>query len=59
MIINLIDTEFTIIEVYKSGARVTHLFRGRRKDVMKDVENWKRHFGDYMMVSKKVMIVWA
>lgn len=55
----LFEVNFEVIEVFKSGARVTHLLRGKRSDVKKDVENFKRNAKDYQMVGKKTMIVWA
>lgn len=58
MIINLFETEFKVIEI-RGDVRITHLLRGKKKDVEEDVNKFKRNSRDYQMASKKVMIVWA
>lgn len=55
----LFETTFTVVECYESGAKVTHFLRGKKRDVMADVQMYKDRSKDYMMAGKKMMIVWA
>ena len=51
--------KFEVVEIHKSGLRVTNYLSGRKKDVMKEVELYKRTFKEYEMVGKNGMIVWV
>ena len=55
----LFETEFEVVEIFESGARVTHLLRGKRNDVKNDIQMFKRKSKDYEMIGKKGMIIWA
>ena len=55
----LFETRFEVVEIRNSGARITHYLRGKKKDVKKDIEQFKKRSKDYMMVSKNAMIVWV
>lgn len=55
----LFDKKFEVIEVYKSGARITTYLHGSRKDVNKDIEKIKKNAKEYQLVGKNGMIVWA
>lgn len=50
---------FEVVEIFKSGARVTHYHMGRKKAVMNDIEQYKKNYKKYQMVGKNGMIVWA
>ena len=53
----MFKTKFEVIEIYKSGVRVTNRLEGKRRDVEKDVELFKNRSKDYQMVGKKAMLV--
>ena len=55
----LFETKFEVVEIFESGARVTHLLRGKRNDVKNDIQMFKRKSKDYEMIGKKGMIIWA
>lgn len=55
----LFTKRFKVIEVYKSGLRVTSYLNGTKKAVENDIENIKKNAKSYEMVSKDAMIVWA
>lgn len=55
----LFKTEFKVVEIRDGGVRITHYLKGKKTDVMKDVETFKNNCKDYEMVGKKGMIVWA
>lgn len=50
---------FEVVELYKSGCRVTTYHRGSKKAVMNDIEQYKKNCREYQMVGKKGMIVWV
>ena len=55
----LFEINFEVVEIFESGARVTHYLRGKRSDVKKDVKYFISKSKDYQMVGKRAMIVWA
>lgn len=55
----LFETKFEVVEIRESGARITHYLKGKRSDVKKDVEIFKKQSKDYQMIGKKGMIVWV
>lgn len=55
----LFKTKFEVVEIHKSGLRVTHYLSGSKKDIMKEVDLYKRTFKEYEMVGKNGMIVWV
>lgn len=55
----MFNKKFEVIEVYKSGLRVTNYLRGTKKAVNKDIEMYKANFKDYQMIGKNTMIVWG
>lgn len=55
----LFESNFEVLEIHDSGVKITHLMRGKRKDIKRDIEMFKKNSKDYMMVGKKFMIVWA
>ena len=55
----LFNTNFEIVEIRESGARITHYLKGKRSEVKKDIEAFKNISKDYQMVGKKGMIVWV
>lgn len=55
----LFESNFEVLELHDNGVKITHLMRGKRKDIKKDIEMFKKNSKDYKMVGKKYMIVWA
>ena len=55
----LFETTFTVVEVFENGAKVTHFLRGKKRDVLADIEMYKNRSKDYVMAGKKTMVVWA
>lgn len=54
----LFESKFEVLELHANGVKITHYLRGKRKDVNKDIEMFKKNSKDYKMVGKKFMIVW-
>ena len=54
----LFEMKFEVVEIRDSGARITHYLNGKKKNVKKDIEMFKKNSKDYMMVGKSGMIVW-
>lgn len=48
-----------VVEIRDSGAVIQHYLKGKRKDVKKDVEAFKKKSKNYMVVDKNSLIVWA
>lgn len=57
--IMLFEKNFKVVEILESGVTITHLLRGKRRDVKKDIEMIKLKAKRYEMVGKNGMIVWA
>ena len=55
----LFEIKFEVVEIHKSGLKVTHYLKGKRKDVKEDIEMYKKNSKDYKMIGKNGMIVWA
>ena len=55
----LFEKNFKVVEILESGVTITHLLRGKRRDVKKDIEMIKLKSKRYEMVGKNGMIVWA
>lgn len=55
----LFNIEFKVVEIRESGVTVTHYLKGKRKDVKKDIEMFKRESKRYEMMGKNGMIVWV
>ena len=55
----MFEYKFKIIEIRESGARITHYLRGKKKEVLKDVEAFKDISKDYETIDKKALIVWT
>jgi hypothetical protein len=54
----LFETKFEVLELRDNGVKITHWLKGKRKDVKKDIDMFKKNSKDYKMVGKKYMIVW-
>lgn len=50
--------KFEVVEIRKSGATITHYLNGRKKDVEKDIETFKKNSKAYQTVGKDGLIVW-
>lgn len=55
----LFEKHFKVVEILENGVTITHLLRGKRRDVKKDIEMIKRKSKKYEMVGKDGMVVWA
>lgn len=53
----LFEMKFEVVEIHKSGATVTHYLKGTKRNVKKDVDEFKRKAKDYQMVGKNGMVV--
>lgn len=55
----LFSMEFKVVEIRESGVRVTHYLKGKKNDVKKDIEMFKKASKSYEMMGKSGMIVWV
>ena len=49
---------YKVIEIRENGVTITHHLYGYRKNVMADVENFKKDCKKYEMVGKEGIVVW-
>ena len=54
----MFNKKFKIVEIHDSGVVVTHYLKGKRNEVKKDIEAFKKIFKKYEMIGKDGMIVW-
>ena len=47
-----------VVEIRDSGAVIQHYLKGKKRDVKKDVEAFKKNSKSYMIVDKNSLIVW-
>lgn len=55
----LFEKRFKVIEIRESGAVITHYLKGRKHDLNKDIEAFKRKSKRCELVGKTGMVVWA
>lgn len=55
----LFEKKFKVVEIRESGAVITHYFKGRKRDMKKDIETFKRKAKRYEFVGKEGLIVWV
>ena len=55
----LFETTYHVVEIRDSGAVIQHYLKGKKRNVKKDVEAFKKNSKTYMTVSKNSLIVWA
>lgn len=57
--IMVFGTNFKIVVHHQSGVTNSYDLRGKRKDVRKEIELFKKNSICNMMVGRKEMVVWA
>ncbi|MBO5319078.1 MAG: hypothetical protein J6B01_04630 [Ruminococcus sp.] len=55
----LFEMKFKVVEIYDSGAVITHYLKGKKHDIEKDIENYKRKSAKYEMFGTEGMVVWV
>lgn len=55
----MFKTKFKVVEIRDGGITMTHYLKGTKKEVKKDIENFKQQSKNYEMIGKEGMIVWA
>lgn len=55
----LFNKKFEVVEICDNGVTITHYLNGKKKDVKKDIEMFKKQSKRYTMVGSNGMIVWA
>ena len=50
---------FEVVQIYRSGTRVTSYHIGRKKAVLRDIERYKKNCKSCQMVGTNGMIVWV
>lgn len=55
----LFEKKFKVVEIRESGVVLTHYLKGRKYDVNKDIEVFKKRAKRYELVGKAGMVVWA
>ena len=55
----LFEKKFKIVEIRDGGVVITHHCCGKKKDVNKDIENFKQHAKNFQMFGDKGMVVWV
>ena len=54
----LFRMHFKVVEIRESGAVITHYLVGRKHDVEKDIEMFKKESKSYEMFGSEGMVVW-
>ena len=55
----LFEMKFKVVEIRDGGVTFTHYLKGKRRDVKKDIDEFKQTAKRYEMVGKDGMVVWA
>lgn len=55
----LFTKKFKIIEIQKNGLIVTTYLKGFKKDVNKDIDEYKKLSYRYEMIGKEGMVIWV
>lgn len=55
----LFKIKFKVVEIRESGAIITHYLKGKKNDVKKDIESFKKDSKHYEMIGNEGMIVWV
>ena len=50
---------YNVVEIRDSGAVIQHYLKGKKRDVKKQVEEFKKNCKTYMTVSNNSVIVWV
>ena len=51
--------KFVIVEIRKSGAKITHYLSGSKDNIECAIERFKGRSIDYVMVGNEGMVVWV
>lgn len=51
--------KYNVVEIRDSGAVIQHYLQGKKRDVKKDVDAFKKNSKTYMTVDKNSLIVWV
>ena len=55
----LFKVKFKVVVIRESGATVAHYLKGKKNDVKKDIETFKKDSKHYEMIGNEGMIVWV
>ena len=55
----LFRKEFVIVEIHKSGVKITHRLNGSKQTIETAIERYKGRAIDYVMVGRNGMVVWV
>ena len=53
----LFETKFEVLELRDNGVKITHWLKGKRKDVKKDIDMFKKNSKDYKMASTIMILI--
>ena len=51
--------KFVVVEIRKSGAKITHYLSGSKDNIECAIERFKGRSIDYVMVGNEGMVVWV
>ena len=57
--IMLFKKKFVIVEIHKSGVKITHHINGSKQNIESAIEQYKKRANDYVMVGMNGMVVWV
>ena len=52
------DYKYNVVEIRDNGAVIQHYLKGKKRDIKKDIELFKKNCKTYMIVDKNSLIVW-
>lgn len=55
----LFEMTFKVVEIRDGGVTVTHYLKGKKHEVKRDIENFKKKSKKYEMFGNEGMVVWA
>lgn len=55
----LFEKNFEVIEIHENGVYITHYLKGKKRDIKKEIEAFKRKSKRHEMIGVKGMIIWV
>lgn len=55
----IFEKNFEVVEIHSNGVSITHYLKGKKRDVNKEIETFKRKSSRHHMIGRKGMIIWV
>lgn len=55
----LFEKTFEVVEIHSNGVSITHYLKGKKHDIKKAVDVFKKKSKRHEMIGKKGLIIWV